>query len=176
MFARICYRHDLHFLKITSFVLKLSYTLALRFYLVLPQCVHLCSHVYHDINASERREDDESLLYHKLVWCFVLLHSSSFLRFRAGYAPQPWWRWQVRGSLSGRLFSLSCLTKKNPRPGPGLNQHFLVVHQDCDRYQGRLVEYGHCDLDHRGEEMKPFGFLRIVELAWAVPADISISV
>ena len=31
----------------------------------------------------------ESLLYHKLVWCFVLPHSSSFLRFRAGLHPQP---------------------------------------------------------------------------------------
>ena len=31
----------------------------------------------------------ESLLYHKLVWCFVLPHSSSFLRFRAGFHPQP---------------------------------------------------------------------------------------
>ena len=50
-------------------------------------------------------------MYHKLVWCFVLSHSSSFLRFRAGYTPmmampyrvpwtwglkwrgQPCWRW-----------------------------------------------------------------------------------
>ena len=30
-------------------------------------CVHLCSYVYHALNAPERREDDESLLYHKLV-------------------------------------------------------------------------------------------------------------
>ena len=47
---------------------------------------------------------------------------------------------QVKGSLSWRLFSLSCLisillfsylTNQNPCPGPGMNQHFLVVVQDC---------------------------------------------
>ena len=67
------------------------------------------------------------------------------------------------------------LMERTPCSGAGLNEFSCC--QPRVRYESRLVAtHRHWDLNLRLEEMKLFGFLCIVGVAWAVPMPATVQV